>query len=191
MEGGGVGAVIADHKSHRRIINGACRVDQTTTIIISWLLFPPSIHPSQLNWPTRIPSIPSQGETSIDDPLGVVASRRRSWRMTRSSGDVCRDRVLYLRVTFCKMIPVELTWLVTKETHGSALETYRASKNIKTIRQQGNGDDDERSACRYASAQSKSLETLITRTAAPNRPDYFPPFAYGKYLFPFVQMTPY
>lgn len=107
---GGVGAVIADHKSHRRIINGACRVDQTTTIIISWLLFPPSILP-QLNWPTRIPSIPSQGEAPIDDPLlGVVASRRRSWRMTRSSGDDCRDRVfVYLRVTFCKMIPVELT----------------------------------------------------------------------------------
>lgn len=90
----------ADHKSHRRIINGACRVDQTTTTItISWLLFSPSILP-QLNWPTRIPSIPSQGEAPIDDPLlGVVASRRRSWRMTRSSGDDCRDRVfVYLSI---------------------------------------------------------------------------------------------
>jgi hypothetical protein len=48
------GAVIADYKSHRRIINGACRVDQTTTttIIISSSLS--SIHPSIHPPPTQL-----------------------------------------------------------------------------------------------------------------------------------------
>jgi hypothetical protein len=76
-----------------------------------WINPPPT---SISYWLSRIPSIPSQGESTDwwrAFLYGVMEDLLRRWRglvVVRSS---------LLHVTFCKMIPVELTWLVTKETH--------------------------------------------------------------------------
>ena len=125
----------------------------------SHLLFPPST----LNWPTRIPSIPAQGEAPIDDPLCGVASRRGSLWMTRWSGGSIESIA-------CDLLQDDTsrTHLTVDKRNTSQHSKRTALDNIKTTEKWG-GD----AARADASAPWKSLETLIIRTASQYRPDYF------------------
>lgn len=123
---------------------GVSLLPTTKVIVVSstaravWIKPPSSLFPIH----------PSTPQLANSNPFNPVTGRSAdwwspSWRHGVAPGGWRAGVVVagssLLRVTFCKMIPVELTWLVTKETHRQHSKRT-ASDNIKTIRQQGNGE---------------------------------------------------